>query len=142
MQDSEEFDQIETPDSQLLPSPVILRLLEASSQGYKCKGCGLIFAFSSELKIHQHTSDKLIKCVACREYFTTTLGMKKHYGKVHAKYRPSKCNYCKKRFRNKYAAKRHFTQVHEESSRIQCENCGKVLYNKFSLSRHIKICRY
>ena len=125
----------------LLPSPVFLRISTNNSERYKCRSCDLEFRSLSELKIHEIITEKRIKCSICKESFETVLGMKKHYGKLHAKYRPSRCSTCKKRFRNKYAAKRHYSQVHQESSRISCINCGKILYNKFSLSRHSKICK-
>lgn len=135
---------VSKPSTQLsfiIPSPVFIQLSKSDSNGHGCKNCGLIFTSLSDLRIHENNEEKLVRCTVCEDCFTTTLGMKKHYGKVHAKYRPSRCNLCKKRFRNKYAAKRHYLQVHEETSRVSCTFCGKVLYNKFSLSRHYQICK-
>ena len=113
-----------------VPSALSLTLSNLDLGGFPCKSCGLVFKIFSDLKIHEYLSRKPIKCPVCKESFATLLGMKKHYGKMHAKYRPSRCFLCKKRFRNKYAAKRHVQQVHEEVSRISCSKCGKVLYNK------------
>ena len=123
-----------------IPSVICLDLCKISSRGFICRYCQISFASLSDLKVHEDVLEKPIKCTICDEYFTSKIGMKKHYGKVHAKYRPSRCNLCKKRFRNKYAAKRHNLQVHQALSRTTCKNCGKVLYNKFSLSRHSQIC--
>ena len=124
---------------QSLPSPIFVQILDQG--GNDCTQCGLSFKLLSDLITHQDNIEKLVRCSACDDRFTTTLGMKKHFGKVHAKYRPSRCNMCKKRFRNKYAAKRHMLQVHQETSRVSCATCGKVLYNKFSLTRHMQTCR-
>lgn len=141
MQNSIGITEIRSRSLCAIPSPVNLQLCTLSNDGHTCSRCGLVFKLLEELKLHEIISNKSVKCSACNEHFTTIIGMKKHYGKVHAKYRPSRCNLCKKRFRNKYAAKRHLLQVHEEASRISCEHCGKILYNKFSLSRHSNICK-
>ena len=125
---------------QPLPSPVFVQVLDPGSIGHNCMHCGLLFKLLSDLNNHQNNEEKLVRCTLCDSRFTTSLGMKKHFGKVHAKYRPSRCNLCRKRFRNKYAAKRHMLQVHEESSRVSCAECGKILYNQFSLSRHMQKC--
>lgn len=123
-----------------IPSAISLGLCKISSRGFICRYCQLSFSSVSDLKAHEDIMDQPIKCNVCNECFTSEIGMKKHYGKVHAKYRPSRCGLCKKRFRNKYAARRHNLQVHQALSRTTCKNCGKMLYNKFSLSRHNQIC--
>jgi DNA-directed RNA polymerase subunit RPC12/RpoP len=123
-----------------IPSPIDLSLSSILLDGHLCDNCGLSFTSLSDLETHLTKKEKPVQCSLCNENFSTILGMKKHYGKIHEKYRPSRCNQCKKRFRNKYAAKRHILQVHQETSRISCDKCGKILYNKFSLSRHYKIC--
>lgn len=123
-----------------IPSAICLDLCKISSRGFICSHCQMSFTSLSDLKVHENVLEKPIKCTNCNDYFTSEIGMKKHFGKVHAKYRPSRCGICKKRFRNKYAAKRHNLQVHQALSRTSCKNCGKVLYNKFSLSRHSQIC--
>lgn len=141
MQNNKGFTGISVKQLSIIPSPINLQLCNMSSDGFTCNRCELVFKSSSELKMHNIILDKPVKCSMCNDHFSTSIGMKKHYGKVHAKYRPSRCNLCKKRFRNKYAAKRHLLQVHEEVSRISCAHCGKILYNKFSLSRHSQICK-
>jgi DNA-directed RNA polymerase subunit RPC12/RpoP len=129
-----------TIPSYSLPHMISLFASETRSTGHKCQNCNLCFDSAVSLKTHHDLTLKPFTCSACGDRFSTVIGMKKHYGKLHAKYRPSRCALCKKRFRNKYAAKRHLLQVHQELSRISCEKCGKVLYNRFSLSRHVKVC--
>jgi hypothetical protein len=126
----------------VLPSPVIPKYSYHKYKTYRCLSCSLGFQNIFDLRMHQLVdSEESVICDECNQIFSTAKGMKQHYGKIHAKSRPSRCSACKKRFRNKYALKFHFKQVHEQSTRQICAGCNIEVYNSYSLKRHQKKCK-
>lgn len=124
--------------TQTLPS-VICPINAFTYRTHKCQHCNLGFKFINDLRNHlfiKTDNDRI--CPECGQYFISSQGMKKHFGKVHSKIRLSKCNICTKGFKNKYALKLHVQQVHEESTRVVCTECNIEYYNTYSLMRHYK----
>ena len=125
-----------------LPPPVKPKNSYHKYKTYRCQTCGLGFQNVFDLRMHLLVDiEGSVICDECNQIFSTLKGMKQHYGKIHAKNRPSRCSVCKKRFRNKYALKFHFKQVHEQSTRQICTGCKIEVYNSYSLKRHQKKCK-
>ena len=141
------------PQTRKLPPPnfpeISYGLLKKKS--YSCFSCSLTFTKSADLKMHiEHQENPqttiarmptLIGCPKCDYEFSTYLGMRQHYGKVHTKERKVKCRQCLNKFKNSYALKFHKRQVHDKITQIACIHCEKVLYNKYCHQAHLEKCQ-
>jgi KRAB domain-containing zinc finger protein len=125
-----------------LPAPIFVKHSYEKYRAFSCSHCGIGFMDANDLRTHLLTeSQASFVCPSCQHLFSTSKGMKQHFGKLHAKRRPSRCSTCRKRFRNKYALKFHVMQVHQQLTRELCTKCNRYFYNEYSLRRHLKVCQ-
>ena len=124
-----------------LPSVNFMKICANTRSGHDCKYCNLRFVSKADLSLHQTFESRKFSCPACFLLFTSSQGMKQHFGKKHAKAKPYRCSICQKKFKNIYAVRTHKQQVHMHRNRQMCPKCNKTVFNKFSLSRHLEICK-
>ncbi|XP_066587147.1 zinc finger protein 91-like [Prorops nasuta] len=112
-------------------------------QRFKCKDCGISFAWKSTLNKHianNHRPDGPQKfvCDICPKVYTTLSQVNEHVKRDHLKQRNHVCPHCGKSFFKKFDLKTH-SRTHTNERPYICRSCGKRFPHQSHIIRHERI---
>ena len=111
----------------------------STGKEYKCEKCEKSFISNSDLELHVNSCDVLLKCLYCREKFTSLNEKKNHQKSEHRSQNGYfQCKHCEKSVLKKQSLKWHYEAVHE-GKRYSCSDCHKCFTKNSELKTHIKV---
>ena len=107
--------------------------LSQTNKTNKCKYCGKLFTFKSNLTTHirgVHGNEKDFKCDICGRSFFRAKTLRNHINVIHENQKEYKCDYCSTSFEKSVGLKKHIQTKHQEEFKANQKSIGKVLCEK------------
>ena len=107
--------------------------LSQTNKTNKCKYCGKLFTFKSNLTTHirgVHENGKDFKCDICGRSFFRAKTFRNHINVIHENQKEYKCDYCSTSFEKSVGLKKHIQTKHQEEFKANQKSIGKVLCEK------------